>query len=249
MKLALRSTVLALGVCTVLSTQAVSNSSSAVVLKSDQDKLSYAIGVETGRSFKSHNVEIDPKIFAAGVSDGLADKPTLMNDSEIQKQISDFQQKTLAKMQQQLKESASDNQKKEQEFLAANKNKAGVVTTASGLQYKIIDPGKGTPPTDNDVVTVDYKGTLLNGKVFDSSYQRGKPATFPVAAVIEGWQEALKLMKPGAKWELYIPSKLAYGDQGAGGVIGPNETLIFEVHLLSVKPGNSQGATENKTSS
>jgi FKBP-type peptidyl-prolyl cis-trans isomerase FklB len=251
MRKILRSTALALGVLTVMSVQAqaVTNASGAgsIVLKNDQDKLSYAIGVETGRSFKSHDVQIDPTIFAQGVSDGLVDKPTLMNDSDIQKQISDFQQKTLAKMQEQLKQSASENQKKEQDFLTSNKTKPGVVTTASGLEYKIVTPGKGASPTDNDVVTVDYEGKLLNGKVFDSSYERGKPATFPVAAVIEGWQEALKSMQPGATWVLYIPSKLAYGSQGAGGVIGPNETLTFKVHLISVKPGSSQGTTEPAT--
>lgn len=119
-------------------------------------------------------------------------------------------------------------------FLSANKNKAGVVTTASGLQYEVIETGKGKKPTITDSVTVDYEGKLINGKVFDSSYQRGQPATFPLNQVIAGWQEAIPMMNEGSTWMLYIPAKLAYGEEGAGGVIGPNEALIFKVHLISV---------------
>lgn len=122
-------------------------------------------------------------------------------------------------------------------FLAANKNKEGVVTLPDGLQYKVITEGKGAKPTMNDVVTVHYAGTLIDGKEFDSSYKRGEPATFPVAGVIAGWTEALQLMPAGSTWELYIPANLAYGDQGAPPAIGPNETLIFKVQLISVKKG------------
>lgn len=120
-------------------------------------------------------------------------------------------------------------------FLAANKKKPGVVTLPDGLQYKVIAEGTGPSPTDADVVTVDYAGTLVDGTEFDSSYKRGEPATFPVAGVIPGWTEALKLMKTGATWELYIPASLAYGDRGAPPVIGPNEALIFKVHLIAIK--------------
>lgn len=122
-------------------------------------------------------------------------------------------------------------------FLEANKKKEGVVTLPDGLQYKVITEGKGAKPTLNDVVTVHYAGTLVDGKEFDSSYKRGEPATFPVSGVIAGWTEALQLMPAGSTWELYIPANLAYGDQGAPPVIGPNETLIFKVQLISVKKG------------
>jgi FKBP-type peptidyl-prolyl cis-trans isomerase FklB len=120
-------------------------------------------------------------------------------------------------------------------FLAANKKKPGVISLADGLQYKVIKDGKGVSPTDSDTVVVDYAGKLVDGTEFDSSYKRGQPATFPVSAVIPGWTEALKLMKPGAEWELYIPAALAYGEQGAPPSIGPNQALIFKVHLISVK--------------
>jgi FKBP-type peptidyl-prolyl cis-trans isomerase FklB len=130
---------------------------------------------------------------------------------------------------------AIQNQMSGDAFLSANKKKQGVVTLNDGLQYKILKQGTGDMPTDSDVVTVNYKGTLVNGQEFDSSYKRGEPATFPVAGVIPGWTEALKLMKVGSKWELYIPASLAYGEQGAPPAIGPNETLIFEVELLGVK--------------
>lgn len=130
---------------------------------------------------------------------------------------------------------STDAKKAGDAFLAANKAKPGVVTTSSGLQYKVLTPGNGQKPTATDVVTVDYAGTLINGKEFDSSYKRGEPATFPVNGVIPGWTEALQLMNKGSTWELYIPASLAYGDQGAPPVIGPNETLVFKVHLIDVK--------------
>lgn len=132
---------------------------------------------------------------------------------------------------------ADQNKRAGEAFLATNKNMPGVVTTASGLEYKIIDPGNGPKPTKNDVVTVDYEGKLINGQVFDSSYQRGQPATFPLSQVIEGWQEGLQMMHTGSTWEFFIPAKLAYGEAGAPGAIGPNETLLFKVHLIAVKPG------------
>lgn len=130
---------------------------------------------------------------------------------------------------------ATDNQSKSDAFLAENKKKPGVKTLADGLQYKVIKEGHGAQPTDSDTVVVDYAGTLIDGTEFDSSYKRGQPATFPVGGVIPGWTEALKLMKAGSTWELYIPASLAYGDQGVPPVIGPNQALIFKVHLIDVK--------------
>lgn len=246
MKKMARSLAIAVGTMTILSIQAA-HAETVTTLSTPQDKLSYALGVETGKAFKTHGVQITSSTFSQGLEDGLQGNKPLLSDEEVQKVISNFQQQTLAKMQQQMKDSADKNQKEESDFLSANKSKSGMVTTASGLQYKIVNEGSGTVPTDSDMVTVDYEGKLLNGKVFDSSYQRGKPASFPVNAVIAGWQEALKLMKPGATWELYIPSKLAYGEQGAGGIIGPNEMLIFKVHLISVNKKNGDQTTSTTT--
>src|SRR5204863_9102484 len=134
---------------------------------------------------------------------------------------------------------AEKNTTEGEKFLAENKNKPGVKTTGSGLQYKVLKEGSGTPPKETDTVVVNYRGTLIDGTEFDSSYKRGEPATFPVNRVIKGWTEALQLMKPGAKYQLFIPSDLAYGPGGTGGDIGPNATLIFEVELMSVKPGEA----------
>lgn len=207
----------------------------ATSLKTKQDKLSYSMGVMTGRAFKAHDIDIDPKVFEMGLSDGISGKKTKLSEKKIRETLANFQKESMKKMQVKVKKLAKANEKQSVAFLASNKSKPGVKTTSSGLQYKIIKPGKGKSPTLQDVVTVNYEGKLLNGKVFDSSYQRGKPATFPVKNVIKGWQEALVMMKPGAVWELYIPPKLAYGKKGAPGIIGPNQTLIFKINLISVK--------------
>lgn len=207
----------------------------AAPLKTQQDKLSYAMGVMTGKAFKAHNIQVNPQTFAMGLSDGISGNKTLMTDAEIKQTLEAYQQQTMQKLQAQLKVQGVQNAKKGLAFLVANKGKSGVKTTVSGLQYKVLKTGKGQAPTLKDVVTVNYEGKLLNGQVFDSSYKRGKPATFPVNGVIKGWQQALTMMKPGALWEIYIPAKLAYGERGAPGVIGPNETLIFKVNLISVQ--------------
>ena len=146
------------------------------------------------------------------------------------------------------KQAAEKNTTEGEKFLTENKNKPGVKTTASGLQYKVLKEGSGSPPKETDTVVVNYRGTLIDGTEFDSSYKRGEPATFPVNRVIKGWTEALQLMKPGSKSQLFIPANLAYGERGAGGDIGPNATLIFEVELLNVKPGES-GAASSPSSS
>lgn len=218
-------------------------------LPAKNDRLSYALGVETGKSFKNHGIDVNANAFAQGLQDALNGNKTLLTNDEITQELKDFQRTSKTKLQAQMQQSAQKNQQFGNAFLDANKQRPGVMTTRSGLQYKIITPGTGPKPAISDIVTVDYEGKLLDGKIFDSSYERGQPATFPVNAVIMGWQEALQLMPAGSTWELYIPANLAYGDQGAQGVIGPNETLIFKVHLLKIqKPGaadNQQSTTAN----
>jgi len=202
---------------------------------SKQDKLSYAIGVQTGKAFKKHGVKLNPTIFAQGLKDAMKNGPYQMSEKQMASTLAAFRKESMNKMQAQMKKAAKVNAKEGQAFLAANKAKPGIKVTTSGLQYKILKPGHGQSPTLSSTVTVNYEGSLINGKVFDSSYKRGKPVTFPVNGVIKGWQEALTMMKPGAVWMIYIPANLAYGAQGAPGAIGPNETLIFKVNLISVK--------------
>ena len=197
--------------------------------------LSYAMGYKTGEALKAQSVTIDTKQFAQGLEDSYTGNKPRVSDQEMQTVLTNMQKEMMKKMQDKYQQIAEQNLTDGQKFLTDNAKKPGVVTTASGLQYKIINAGQGENPVATDTVTVNYEGTLINGKVFDSSYQRGKPATFQVGQVIQGWQEALKLMKPGATWMLYIPSNLAYGKQGAMGAIGPNETLIFKVDLMSIK--------------
>lgn len=221
-----------LGACMVATVMAAQ---AAVPLKTQQDKLSYAIGASTGKVFKQHDIQINVSAFASGLKDGVTGSKTQMSDAQIQTALNNFQKQTMEKIRAKMQKLGQENAKKGAAFLGSNKSKAGVVTTADGLQYKVIKAGKGASPTLKDVVTVNYEGKLINGKVFDSSYKRGEPATFPVESVIKGWQEALMKMKPGAIWEIYIPAKLAYGASGAPNVIGPNETLIFKVNLISVK--------------
>ncbi len=232
------------GLSAAVSSVALGADSNALPNKTD--RLSYAIGVQTGKSFKSHNVDINPNTYLQGLKDGLNGSPTLLTDDQIHQELRDLQQASVTKMQTEQKQLAEKNHQLGNAFLAANKDRSGVVTTSSGLQYKIITPGNGPKPTANDTVTVEYEGRLLNGNVFDSSYERGQPTTFPVNAVIAGWQEALKIMPVGSTWEIYIPAELAYGEQGAQGVIAPNETLIFKVHLISIKPAGSSDTNNTK---
>jgi len=208
---------------------------SAMKLTTKRDKLSYAMGVETGKAFKTHGVNINPAAFAAGIKDATKGRKLQLTQTKIRKVLTNFRKKSLAKLQAKMQKFATKNKQLGTVFLASNKKKPGVITTASGLQYKILKKGRGRSPTKNDTVTVNYEGKLITGKVFDSSYKRGKSVTFPVGGVITGWQEALTKMKPGATWMLYVPPNLAYGMRGAPGAIGPNETLIFKVNLVSVK--------------
>ncbi len=186
-------------------------------------------------SLNKQSVPFDPAILARGMKDALVGGKTLLTDEEAQATLTEMQKEMQAKMQEKSKEALEANKKDGTAFLAANKGKQGVVALPSGLQYKILTAGTGPKPTTTDSVVCNYRGTLIDGKEFDSSYKRGKPATFPVTGVIKGWTEALQLMPVGSKWQLFIPSDLAYGDRGAGADIGPGSTLIFEIELLSIE--------------
>ena len=198
---------------------------------SDKQKFSYTVGFQIGQNLKRQNLDIDTKAFAQGAQDAISNAKPRLKTEEMQAAIQSQQKKEMEKQEALLKK----NLEAGQAFLEANKKKEGVVTLPSGLQYKIITEGKGKQPKSTDTVVAHYRGTLTNGTEFDSSYKRNEPATFPVAGVIKGWQEVLPLMKEGAKWQVYIPTELAYGPRGAGDVIGPNEVLVFDIELLSVK--------------
>lgn len=204
-------------------------------LKDQKEKLSYVIGVDIGKALQKQGVPIDPEIVARGVKDGVADGKLLMSDQEIQETMMAFQKEMRAKQEEANKQIGEKNKKEGETFLAQNKTKEGVTTLPSGLQYKAVKAGTGKKPKATDTVVTHYKGTLLNGTEFDSSLKRNQPATFKVNGVIRGWTEALQLMEEGAKWILYVPAALAYGDRGAGQQIGPNATLIFEVELISIQ--------------
>ena len=206
------------------------------VLKTDMEKLSYSIGVDLGQNMKKQGIEINPAAMVRGMQDGLADGKLLLTEQQMKDVLLNFQKELMAKRTAQFDKASAENKAKGEAFLAANKTKPGVVTLPSGLQYKIITNGTGKKPGREETVTVDYKGTLINGTEFDSSAKAGKPATFKLSQVIPGWSEALQLMPVGSTWELYIPASLAYGTRNVGGLIGPNETLIFNVHLISSKP-------------
>ncbi len=208
----------------------------APALKTPVEKRSYALGLDIGRQIRKESLEMDPALFAQGFKDALAGNQSLMSDEEVRAAIVDLQNEMRAKQAQAQKELAEKNKQAGEAFLAENKKKEGVVTLPSGLQYKILKAGDGKKPTAEDTVVCQYRGTLIDGKEFDSSYKRNQPATFPVNRVIKGWTEALQLMPAGSKWQLFIPPDLAYGERGAGADIPPNSTLIFEVELVSIQP-------------
>ncbi len=201
------------------------------MLATEKQKFSYAVGVQIGNDLRRNNMDLDVHSLAMAVGDITSGKPSQLTPEEMQTLFAGFQQKQAAEKALE----GSANQAEGAKFLADNKGKEGVVTLPSGLQYKIVTAGSGKQPVATDTVSVHYRGTLISGKEFDSSYSRGEPATFPVNGVIKGWTEALQLMKMGAKWQLTIPAELAYGARGAGGDIGPNSVLQFEVELLSIK--------------
>jgi FKBP-type peptidyl-prolyl cis-trans isomerase FklB len=204
-------------------------------LKDEKEKVSYSVGVEIGTTLKKQGIDVAPDVLTRGVRDALTGAKTLMTEQEIIDTLTNFRKDFIAKKQELAKQQGEKNKKEGEAFLAENQKKEGVKTLPSGLQYKVIKPGTGKKPKAEDMVTVHYRGTLVGGTEFDSSYRRGQPANFPANRVIPGWTEVLQLMEEGAKWEVFIPSNLAYGEQGAGNEIGPNATLIFEIELISVQ--------------
>jgi FKBP-type peptidyl-prolyl cis-trans isomerase FklB len=205
-------------------------------MESLQDKVSYGIGLRIGKDFKSQQVELNPDLLMKGIEDGLAGTEPLLSDAQIRETMVAFQQEMMEREKTRLEEASVKNAEEGKKFLEENAKKEGVVTLPSGLQYKVITEGSGKQPSAEDTVKVHYRGTLVDGTEFDSSYSRNEPAEFPVGGVIPGWTEALQLMKEGSKWQLVLPPELAYGERGAGPRIGPNATLVFEVELLEVEP-------------
>lgn len=206
-----------------------------VDLKSQKDKVSYSIGVDIGRNLKRQNLDLNPVIVGAGIRDIFDSLKIQMSDSDMTQVMMAFQTEMREKQQRQTRELGERNKKAGADFLAANKTKQGVVTLPDGLQYKVIKTGTGPKPKASDSVTVHYRGTLVDGTEFDNTLKRGGPETFPLKDVVKGWSEAIQMMNIGSKWEIYIPSDLGFGEQGAGSVIPPNSVLIFEVELLGKK--------------
>ena len=205
-------------------------------LKTEKDKISYAIGLNIGANMVRDSLELDYPALLQGIKDAWVDTSKhLMKLAEVQKCMMDWQQGMQAKQMERQHAAGETNRQDGEKFLADNKKEEGVVTLPSGLQYKVLKEGNGPMPKATQTVVTQYVGTLINGHEFDSSYKRGQPAEFPVNGVISGWTEALQLMKVGSKWRLFIPSNLAYGDQGAGETIPPGSALIFEIELLAIK--------------
>jgi FKBP-type peptidyl-prolyl cis-trans isomerase FklB len=202
-----------------------------IKLENEKDRRSYAIGLNVGRNIRGDGLDLNLELLIRGVRDAMTGANPRLSDSELNDIMLGIEQEMIRRVQ----ELAAKNLKEGREFLAANKSKKGVITLDSGLQYQVLKEGEGSSPTVSDTVTTHYHGTLIDGTVFDSSIERGRPATFAVGKVIRGWTEALQKMKVGDKWKLFIPSDLAYGPQGAGGAIGPNAVLVFEVELLSIQ--------------
>ena len=211
----------------------------AAPLTTRKQKFSYALGMNIGgglgANLKKQSVEVDPNLVSQGLKDAMGGAKTRLTQEEAQAVLTEVQNEVRKQQQEKAQETSAKNKTEGAAFLAANKSKDGVVTLPSGLQYKILTAGTGPKPTASDSVKCNYKGTLINGTEFDSSYKTGKPVTFPVSGVIKGWTEALQLMPVGSKWQLFIPSNLAYGERGAGAEIGPDSTLIFEVELISIE--------------
>ena len=240
-----RTSVLSLSVLTLSTTMAVCQAAEpakkqpaakplAVTLQTTQDQASYAVGLNIARSLKSDGFAVNVDALIQGIRDAFAGTPPRLTDEQCQAAMKVIQQELMAKQEGQRKVAGSKNRQEGQAFLAANGKKEGVTTLPSGLQYKVVKSGTGPTPKLTDTVRTHYHGTLIDGTVFDSSVKRGEPISFPVGGVIRGWTEALQLMKVGDKWQLFIPSELAYGPHGAGAVIGPDSVLIFEIELLGI---------------
>ena len=214
--------------------EAASANSAEVVLESTAQRLSYGIAYGLGQRMAADSVPMDVPAFTAGLKDALEGADPRMTEEEIQEEMMAYQQRAMEEQQALAAAAAEANQAAAEAFLAENATREGVVVTESGLQYEIIEAGEGSSPGAEDTVEVHYRGTLVDGTEFDSSYKRGETVTFGVGQVIAGWTEALQLMSPGAKWNLYIPADLAYGPGGAGNLIGPNAALVFEVELIGI---------------
>jgi FKBP-type peptidyl-prolyl cis-trans isomerase FklB len=230
-------------------TAAAKSTAAAPALTTRKQKFSYALGMNIGTGYKQgldkQGVEFDPALVAAGVKDALLGGKTRLTQEQAQAVLTEVKTEVGKRMQEQAQAAGSKNKAEGEAFLTANKTKEGVVTLPSGLQYKILTEGKGPKPTASDSVVCNYRGTLVNGTEFDSSYKRGQPATFGVSQVIKGWTEALQLMPVGSKWQLFIPANLAYGERGPG-EIGPDSTLIFEVELMSIADKSKEEKKDDK---
>ncbi len=232
-----------LAVLAVLLLAGQASAAEKTVLKTEKDKVNYGIGVSMARNFKQQGIDVDVNLVVKGMKDALAGKKLLMSDDELRKTMTAYQHELRQKQMQQKKMAALDNKKEGDAFLAANKQKEGVVTLPSGLQYKILKAAEGNKPTAEDIVEVKYRGTFINGKEFDISGP--EPKAFKLAEVIPGWREALQLMPVGSRWQLVVPPELAYGERGMGMAIMPNTTLIFELELVGSKPGAEPPAAKN----
>lgn len=250
MKQSVKSMVLGVAMVALASTPVLAQESGSAPseLKDTKAKVGYGIGMNLGKQFRDNDVELDPDMLLRGLKDTLEGKKTLLTETEAQTVLREYQQQNQAKQMEKRRQQGEKNRAEGEKFLADNKAKPDVKVLPSGLQYKVLAEGQGEPPKSNDVVTVNYRGTLIDGTEFDSSYSRGQPATFAVNRVIKGWTEALQLMKPGAKWQLYIPSDLAYGERGSGAKIGANAVLIFEVELVSFTAGTNPSTGQSVTS-
>jgi len=204
-------------------------------LGGEKEKLSYALGVKYGNGLKKESIEVDPALFKRGLEDALSNSKMLLTEEEIRQAVTVLQDELKSKRSAAQAEKRLQNAKEGEAFLAGNKTRDGVVTLPTGLQYRILKEGAGMKPTLNDTVVCHYRGSLIDGTEFDSSHKRNQPASLPLKKLIKGWRDALQLMPVGSKWQLFVPPSLAYGERGAGGVIGPNATLIFEVDLVSIK--------------
>lgn len=215
---------------TVLLLLFTATATAQTVPASEEEKLSYTIGVQAARNLLDQPLPLDKDSFIQGIDDVLSDRDTQLSNQEMQQVLTDFRQTQMARQEQ----TARDNKQQSRAFLEENKRKEGVQSHPSGLQYKVIEEGDGDRPASSDTVTVHYEGRLIDGTVFDSSYERGEPVSLQLDRVIEGWQIAIPLMSTGAKWQLFIPPELAYGENAAGPDIKPNSALIFDVELISI---------------
>jgi FKBP-type peptidyl-prolyl cis-trans isomerase len=228
--------------CAVLASAAATAQQEVTELDSAEDRLSYTIGMDIGQSLAGQEMPLDIDILMQGLRDSYLGEETLLTQEEARSEREQFIQQRQQRLAEQRSEEAQVNLEEGQAFLAANADKEGVTVTDSGLQYRVIEEGEGPRPDADDRVTVHYRGTLINGVEFDSSYARDEPATFGLNQVIPGWTEGLQLMREGATYEFFIPSDLAYGEQGRPGPIGPNSTLIFEVELLEVQSSDDSAS-------